>query len=49
MHHPDRWVDGGPTNRDAVMLCPSHHTRAHDQRFNMKQLPAGRYAFNRRT
>ena len=49
MHHPERWADGGHTNRDAIMLCPHHHTRAHDQRFTMKQLPTGRYTFNRRT
>jgi hypothetical protein len=49
MHHPIRWTDGGPTNRDAIMICPPHHSRAHDQRYQMTKLPTGRYGFNRRT
>ncbi len=49
MHHPIRWVDGGETNRDAIMICPPHHARAHDPRYNMTKLPTGKYAFHRRT
>ena len=49
MHHPERWADGGETNRDAIMLCPPHHSRAHDQRYNMTKLPTGKYSFHRRT
>jgi hypothetical protein len=49
MHHPVRWADGGGTNRDAIMICPPHHARAHDQRYQMTKLPTGRYSFNRRT
>ena len=50
LHHKKRWVDGGTTNRDdLVMICPWHHTRAHDQRYNMTQLPTGNYGFTRRT
>ena len=48
MHHPVRWADGGPTNRDAIMICPAHHARAHDSRYDMRKLPTGRYGFNRR-
>jgi Domain of unknown function (DUF222) len=49
LHHPIRWVDGGGTNRDGIMICPWHHTRAHDHRYQMKKLPTGKYGFNRRT
>jgi hypothetical protein len=49
MHHPIRWVDGGGTNRDGIMICPAHHARAHDQRYDMTQLPTGKYTFHRRT
>ncbi len=48
LHHPERWADGGQTNRDGIMLC-HHHTRAHDQRYNMTKLPTGKYTFHRRT
>jgi hypothetical protein len=49
LHHPVRWVDGGRTDRDAIMICPPHHTRAHDGRYEFKKLPTGKYGFNRRT
>jgi hypothetical protein len=49
LHHPVRWVDGGPTNRDAIMICPHHHARAHDTRYQMTKLPTGKYGFHRRT
>jgi hypothetical protein len=49
LHHPTRWADGGGTNRDAIMICPPHHARAHDQRYDFKKLPTGKYGFNRRT
>jgi hypothetical protein len=42
-------VDGGETNRDGIMICPAHHTRAHDTRYDLKRLPTGKYGFNRRT
>src|SRR5262249_15133847 len=42
MHHPTRWADGGHTNRDAIMICPPHHARAHDTRYDMNQLPTGK-------
>ena len=31
------------------MICPPHHTRAHDQTYNMTKLPTGKYTFHRRT
>jgi hypothetical protein len=31
------------------MLCPGHHTRAHDPAYTMTKLPIGRYTFHRRT
>ena len=49
LHHTIRWVDGGPTNRDGIMLCPGHHAKAHDQRYERTQLPTGKYSFHRRT
>jgi hypothetical protein len=49
LHHPVRWVDGGGTNRDAIMICPHHHARAHDTRYQMTKLPTGKYGFHRRT
>ena len=48
LHHPERWADGGHTNRDSIMICPPHHTRAHDQRYNLTKLPTGKYGFHRR-
>jgi len=30
------------------MICPPHHSRAHDQRYDLNQLPTGKYGFTRR-
>ena len=50
LHHEERWADGGETNLDEmIMICPPHHSRAHDQRYNMTKLPTGKYSFHRRT
>ena len=50
LHHNKRWADGGNTNiDDLIMICPWHHSRAHDQRYNMTRLPTGKYTFHRRT
>ena len=50
MHHTKRWADGGETNSDdLIMICPRHHARAHDQRYDMTRLPTGKYTFHRRT
>ena len=51
LHHPVAWSQGGETNRDAVMLCPWDHARAHDPRYQMT-LPdraGGKVTFHRRT
>ena len=31
------------------MICPAHHARAHDTRYQMTKLPTGNYGFHRRT
>jgi hypothetical protein len=50
LHHLTRWVDGGQTDRDTlIMICGWHHARAHDSRYTMKKLPTGKYGFHRRT
>ena len=50
LHHLVRWADGGKTNLDTmIMICPCHHTRAHDTRYQMTRLPTGKIAFHRRT
>ncbi len=50
MHHKLPWARGGGTSvTDGVMLCPRHHTFAHDSRYQMKTSPNGRVAFGRRT
>ncbi len=49
MHHPVAWSRGGSTSADGIPLCPWDHQRAHDQRYNLTNLPTGRYTFNRRT
>src|SRR4051794_27393021 len=49
-HHKKRWVDGGTTDLgELIMICPAHHSMAHDQRYDMVDLPTGTYAFHRRT
>jgi hypothetical protein len=49
-HHRDPWSQGGATSvKDGVLLCPRHHTLAHDHRYQMKTGKAGKVTFNRRT
>ncbi|WP_205473318.1 HNH endonuclease signature motif containing protein [Nocardioides sp. SYSU D00038] len=49
-HHKTRWTDGGRTDlRDGVLLCPSHHQRAHDPTYRTTYLPTGTVRFHRRT
>ncbi|WP_205471957.1 HNH endonuclease signature motif containing protein [Nocardioides sp. SYSU D00038] len=49
-HHRVRWTDGGNTDlRDGVLLCPSHHQRAHDPTYWTNYLPTGKVQFHRRT
>ena len=32
-----------------LLLCPRHHTLAHDDRYQMKNAPGGKVTFTRRT
>jgi hypothetical protein len=50
VHHQTPWSRGGRTNvADAMMLCPRHHTIAHDARYQLKTGPTGKVTFTRRT
>jgi hypothetical protein len=49
-HHHDPWSRGGPTDlANARLLCPRHHTRAHDPAYEISHRPGGKVAFHRRT
>jgi hypothetical protein len=50
-HHAKQpWAQGGRTDiADGVLLCPWHHHRAHDPRYDAQRLPDGDYRFHRRT
>ena len=48
LHHPTPWSKGGETNRDGMLLCPRHHTLAHDVRYQMTTQPTGKVRFHRR-
>ncbi len=48
MHHPDEFAQGGETNRDGWLLCPSAHRRVHDPRYTHERLPNGKIRFTRR-
>jgi hypothetical protein len=49
-HHDDLpWSKGGNTSaKDGRLLCPQHHTRAHDPTYTMTRLPGGKVSFTRR-
>jgi hypothetical protein len=47
-HHPLPWSQGGGTNRDGVWLCPHHHRRAHDSRYDITHHPEGKVSFHLR-
>jgi hypothetical protein len=50
IHHDTRWTDGGDTTVDqGVALCPWHHSRVHDTRYEAIRGPTGRIQFHRRT
>ena len=49
MHDPKKFSEGGRTDRDAWMLCPSDHRRAHDPGYLHELLPSGKVRFHRRT
>ena len=48
VHHNTPWSRGGNTNlADGRLLCPRHHTYAHNPRYEMKTIPNGRVVFSR--
>lgn len=48
VHHDPPWGKGGGTDVDhARMLCPHHHARAHDPRFDLTRHPDGTVSFDR--
>ena len=49
-HHWQRWADGGPSDlANGGLLCPRHHSRAHDPTYETTHHPAGKVSFHRRT
>ena len=50
VHHDTPWHQGGHTSlRNGRLLCPRHHTRAHDPTYTHTVLPDGKIRFHRRT
>ena len=48
-HHDIAWSEGGHTNvKDGRLICPHHHRRIHDPRYQTKHLPDGKVSFHRR-
>lgn len=48
-HHEVRWADEGHTSvTDGRLLCPRHHTLAHDPRYEMTAHPDRQVSFHRR-
>ena len=49
-HHDKPWSQGGRTDlKDGRLLCPWHHSRAHDSRYQMTTHPDNQVTFTRRT
>ncbi len=49
-HHDDNWLSGGKTNlENARLLCPKHHARIHDPRFDSTIHPDNQVTFHMRT
>ncbi|MDN4161503.1 HNH endonuclease signature motif containing protein [Nocardioides abyssi] len=49
-HHDESWLSGGKTNMDnARLLCPRHHARIHDPRFEATIHPDNQVTFHLRT
>lgn len=50
VHHPVSWSAGGVTSyENGMLICPPHHTMAHDSRYQMKAAKNGRVRFTRTT
>ena len=48
VHHNQPWSRGGKTTvTDGRLLCPRHHTYAHNPKYQMKTIPNGRVIFSR--
>ena len=48
-HHDIGWSQGGHTNvKHGRLICPHHHRRIHDPRYQTKHLPGGKISFHRR-
>ena len=48
-HHDKPWSEGGDTNvKTGRLICPHHHRRLHDPRYQTKHLPNGKVSFHRR-
>lgn len=48
-HHDTPWSEGGRTDLTCGrLLCPHHHTRAHDPAYEMRRHPDGTVTFHRR-
>ena len=48
VHHNTPCSRGGNTNlADARLLCPRHHSYAHNPKYQMKTIPNGRVIFSR--
>jgi hypothetical protein len=48
-HHDNPWSQGGHTNvKTGRLICPHHHRRIHDPRYQTKHLPDGKISFHRR-
>ena len=48
-HHDHAWSEGGHTNvTQGRLICPHHHRRIHDPRYQTKHLPNGKVTFHRR-
>ena len=49
-HHTKPWNTGGRTDlADGLLLCPFHHHRAHDTRYDLTRMSNGGVRFHRRT
>jgi hypothetical protein len=49
-HHDTPWSEGGSTNvATGRLLCPQHHRRIHDPRYEITCLSGGKVSFHRRT
>ena len=49
-HWKKRWVDGGTTNLDdLIMICPRHHTLAHLPGRKISPVDGGRFRIHRQT